>query len=418
VVSSEVDELELGTHVRVPIPQTNLHLVATGVEAEAADTIERLHAVATTVSLVLRLMGREREAERTRFHVTLGRGVAGVVHDIANPLNALNLSLEAARDGIDVSDAIADALGATRLIGSALDRLRRCSGVLDSCYTSVDVGEAIAVALRIASFATRGLAEVVVRVAPSLKVWARAGELEHVIVNVLINAAQAIAGSAGGFHHRITVSAAVRGSDVVIEIHDTGPGIAAGDLGRLFDEGFTTKESRVGTGLGLSLCRDIVMNLGGSIEIASARDGTEVVIVLPSPDKGQQAHVLGEELENRARPRVLVVDGDDLVARALVRAIGAGATVTTTSSIDGALAKMKSTPFDLVLCEHRPPHVDGLRIQRESAEQHPEGANGVVLMLVDEATELPEGTRVIMKPLDLRVLRALLDARRLHSAVR
>lgn len=398
--------------VRVAIHETNDQLVATFAEDPTPVALERLQAVASVLSLVLRLGARERESERARFHVTLGRAVAGVVHDIANPLNALQLSLDAASDGVDVAEALEDSLGATRLIRSALDRLRQFSGVFDARPSLVDVSDALASALRISSFATRGLAEVIVRVSPGLTIRARAGELEHVFVNVLINAAQAMAGF-GGFHHRITVRATRRNESVVIEVEDTGVGIAAGDLERVFDEGFTTKAARNGSGLGLSLCRDIVSKLGGTIEVVSSEGkGTCVSVTLPAvsdADKPAPSVRRSQQAtENVAVSRVLVVEGDDLVTRALVRGMNRNAAVTTTASMGNALELIGSERFDLILCEHRPPQIDGLAVRQEQAKRWPERANGVVLMIVDETTELPAGTRVISKPVNIKVLKDLI----------
>lgn len=413
MLASDSAPYERGTReVRVPIPDLNEQLVVASAEEATPVALEHLHALAATLSVTLRLIAREREAERSRYHVTLGRAVAGVVHDIANPLNVVQLSLEAARDGIDTADAVDDALGATKLIRSALDRLRKFNGILEAHPSAVDVGGAIAAALRIASFATRGVAEVVVRVSPGLSIWARAGELEHVLVNVIINAAQAISGI-GGFHHRITVVASALRSDVVIEVHDTGPGVAPANLGRLFDEGFTTKAARNGSGLGLSLCREIVTKLGGSMRIESAEgQGTGVIIELPgatqtgAAEGGDRAPTSGVS----RLPRVLLVDADALVTRSLVRALHRTAAVTTTTSVDDALQALATEPFDLVVCEHRPPYVDGLVVRREHARRRPDQADAVVLMIVDPAAvDLPPGTRVITKPVDIRALKTLVS---------
>src|SRR5262249_36547232 len=155
----DVRALQAGeSELRVHLIGTSQHLFASFKEPPSRTDVERIQALASSVSLVLRLTGREREAERAHFHVTLGRGVAGVIHDIANPLNALQVSVESARDGIEVAEALGDALGSIRLIQSALDRLRRFTGVLNARPSVVDVGAAISSALRIAKFATRGLA--------------------------------------------------------------------------------------------------------------------------------------------------------------------------------------------------------------------------------------------------------------------
>ncbi len=95
-------------------------------------------------------------------------------------------------------------------------------------------------------------------------------QLSQVLLNLLINALQAIeaAGSAGG--GRIRVAARRVGDEILIEVADNGCGIAAGDLPRLFDPFFTTKPLGEGTGLGLSISHNIITGHGGRIEVASS----------------------------------------------------------------------------------------------------------------------------------------------------
>jgi signal transduction histidine kinase len=386
---------------------TSRHLVASFDAPPSRFDIERLRSLSAAISLALRLSDQKRETERARYHVTMGRAVAGVLHDIANPLNALLLSIESAHNGVDVKEAVDDALRSARLMLTTLDRLRRFTGGIDSRLMPIDVAGAIAAALRVSAFETKGLAEIVVRVTPGLAISARPGELEHVLVNLLINAAHALAGL-GGFHHRITVSAFATQGDVVIDVHDTGPGIATEHLGRLFDEGFTTKSARHGSGLGLSLCRDIVTRLGGTIEVKAPRElGTRVTVRLPAaPSIPGAAPVVTNDV-HPAIPRVLIVDSDALITRAVGRALDRVATIATSSSTADALALVERERFDLIVCEHCPPHVDALALRRAQALRWPERATGVVLMIVDPYLELPPGTRVITKPIDLGALKAL-----------
>src|SRR5262249_23730979 len=148
-------------------------------------------------------------------------------------------------------------------------RLRRFVAPVNERPMRVDVGDAIAAALRVARIETRERAEVVVRAGKDLAVRARGGEIEHVLLNLLVNPAQALAG-VGGLQPPITRTASAVGDDVLIEVEDTGPGLAPEHLERIFDEGFTTKKGRPGSGLGLGLCREIVGKLGGTIEVHAA----------------------------------------------------------------------------------------------------------------------------------------------------
>jgi signal transduction histidine kinase len=122
---------------------------------------------------------------------------------------------------------------------------------------------------------------------PDLKVRADENQLMQVLFNLIINARQAMLGRRG----RLTVDAGPHpeGADVIrINVRDTGCGIAAEHLGRIFEPFFSTKTNvakpdQKGLGLGLSICRDIIEGLGGSIEAHSKVNvGTTMTIVLPA----------------------------------------------------------------------------------------------------------------------------------------
>ncbi len=122
-----------------------------------------------------------------------------------------------------------------------------------------------------------------VQAAGDLKVNGDAVQLEQVLLNLLINARQAMAGKAGS----ITIKAAGDDESVKIAVIDTGPGIAEKNIARIFDPFFTTKgtakrgEHR-GTGLGLAICREIIAHHHGTIDVASeVGKGTTFTITLP-----------------------------------------------------------------------------------------------------------------------------------------
>src|SRR5262249_49387199 len=89
---------------------------------------------------------------------------------------------------------------------------------------------------------------------------ARPGELQQVVFNILLNASQAMQGKG-----RIKARARVEGGMVMLEVRDSGPGIAPENLAHVFEPFFTTKQPGEGTGLGLAISYEIVHELGGSI---------------------------------------------------------------------------------------------------------------------------------------------------------
>ncbi len=110
--------------------------------------------------------------------------------------------------------------------------------------------------------------EVTYRGAPGASVLARAGQLEQVIFNILLNAAQAMRGRG-----RVEADAVIHQGDLTLSIRDTGPGIAAEHLARVFDPFFTTKPPGEGTGLGLAISYEIAHELGGAMRAANREEG-------------------------------------------------------------------------------------------------------------------------------------------------
>jgi signal transduction histidine kinase len=125
---------------------------------------------------------------------------------------------------------------------------------------------------------------------PVRPVWANPARLEQVVLNLLLNAAQAMPDAGIG---RNEIHVRVRSDEdghAVLEVSDNGPGIPAAVLTRIFDPFFTTKPSGVGTGLGLSICHGIVSSLGGRITVHSEPgNGATFRVVLPTPDAASPA---------------------------------------------------------------------------------------------------------------------------------
>ena len=115
------------------------------------------------------------------------------------------------------------------------------------------------------------------------KIYARGGEINQVMLNILVNAAQAIAGQKRSEKGKITITTKLAGSHVVILISDDGPGIPDDIRSRIFDPFFTTKEPGKGTGLGLSISYDIIVTKHkGKLTVESeAGKGTTFKIELP-----------------------------------------------------------------------------------------------------------------------------------------
>lgn len=241
----------------------------------------------------------ERKLELNGRLASLGTMAAGVAHEVNNPLavvvsNAEFLLAEYARQrspgatraGLDeVALSLSDLQSAAQRIRAIITDLRTFSRPPDPKDASVDVSRAIQWAVRSTALHTREHALVTTRLATLPPVVGDETRLGQVLVNLIINSAQAIAPGAAS-KHRIELSTHLDGGRVRIDVSDTGSGISPEHLKHIFDPFFTTKPIGVGTGLGLSISHGIVESLGGEISVKSELGkGTTVSVWLPVHSK-------------------------------------------------------------------------------------------------------------------------------------
>jgi len=135
------------------------------------------------------------------------------------------------------------------------------------------VQELVDAALRLASMRVRNVAEITVKLDAELPpVHAHARRVAQAVLNLLVNAADALQDGDGGRESRILVRARAQSDEVLIEVEDSGPGLTPEAAEHLFEPFFTTKGER-GTGLGLALSRENVAASGGTIEHEPAPGG-------------------------------------------------------------------------------------------------------------------------------------------------
>ena len=256
-------------------------LTATPLVSEAGQVVGRV-LVARDVTQQVRL-----EAERTALHerlsqseklASLGRFVAGIAHEMNNPLQGVlgHLELLTMRDAAkpvrrELKQIYQEADRAAKIVHNLL--VFTGSRRLVRRRTQVDRVLSRAIASRAVHLAKHGI-EIVRRQAPRLPdVACDALLLQQAFLNILINAEHAILAGGGVRRIDIRTSSAKPRSRVVITIADSGPGIASDVLPRIFDPFFTTKEVGQGTGLGLAITYGIVQDHGGSITADNARAG-------------------------------------------------------------------------------------------------------------------------------------------------
>jgi two-component system, NtrC family, sensor kinase len=221
---------------------------------------------------------------QTQRLASLGFMLASVCHEVSNPLAAVSSMLQILQSKRGVTPetmekglaSIAANVARVVAITKKLGDFSRVGGDAPAPLAIDDAVEAAATLLRQTEHG-QGV-DVDYQGAPGVTVHSRPGEVEQVVFNVFLNAAQAMQGT--GIIH---AQAQPNGRQVTLSIRDTGPGIAAQHLPRVFEPFFTTKQPGEGTGLGLAISYEIVHELGGTIQAANdPRGGARFEIRLPT----------------------------------------------------------------------------------------------------------------------------------------
>ncbi|MGC4089513.1 MAG: ATP-binding protein [Polyangiaceae bacterium] len=332
-----------------------------------------------------RRLSEEQLAHADRLSA-LGELAAGVAHELNNPMAYVTANLETIRTQFSAGaspealEALDDALDGARRVQAITAELRLFSRAdEDSTPEPVDVRRAVGSAVKIAQTQIRYKAELLRELEADLFVLAREGTLVQVLVNLLTNAGQAIADEATD--NFIRVSARARSDDLVeIAVTDSGSGIPAAILPRIFEPFTTTKPRTRGSGLGLAICRRIIERLGGSISASNnAGRGTTVTFMLPraaAPSRRSRERVSADV---GRRLRILVVDDEVPIARALRRALIQHEVSVATRAEEG-LALLMSDAFDVVLCDLMMPGMSGAKLYATACERRPELAGRFVFI--------------------------------------
>ncbi len=375
-----------------------------------------------------------RESEASRRHAqeelamaradrmaVLGQLAAGVAHEVNNPLSYVLGNLVFLRDELEGdaepdeewSEALTDAIdGATR-VKRIVGELKTYSRVDEPQTVLLDVTGVLESALRLADTELSHRCKVIRTFDDVPQVLGDEGRLGQVFVNLLVNAAQAMPEGGG----TIDVGVARHGDQVEVTIADDGKGIPPHLLERVFDPFFTTKPVGRGTGLGLSVSRNLVKRLGGDLRIESeVGRGTEVTIALPA------APTFGADRVQTSRPpiavaarRVLVIDDDPLVLRAVKRQLRGHDVVCASGGEAGLELLTTDDSWDAILCDIMMPGMSGPELYRELCDRNEELAARMTFITGGAVTNESqvfvedEAHRVLRKPLDPEALQAVLQ---------
>ena len=247
-------------------------------------------------------------------------------------------------------------------------------------------------------------------------VLASASRVSQVLLNLVVNAAHAIAKSAHEANVEIHVRVASEPPNVVVEVRDTGHGIAPEHLERLFTPFFTTKPVGEGTGLGLSISRRIVRSFGGDIEVESVQGaGTTMRVILPAAAAAPATDGPPPQLVG-SPGRLLFIDDERMVGIAFQAGLLARARGRRRPGArrKGGVGSSPARSFDAIFCDIHMPGMTGIEFYERLERSFPRLAKCVVLITgvgQERSTrELVERGRapVLAKPLDMGKVRSLL----------
>lgn len=219
---------------------------------------------------------------RTERLTAIGEVAASVAHEIRNPLAAIGGFARSVLSSLEDEDKNKSKLGIiveeTNRLDSILNAILEFSRPTAPRFAAVELNGLI---LQTVHFMDAEIDDTLIKVEFDLEsqlpaVWADAGQIRQVFLNVLRNAVQEMPG--GGV---IRISSKIEGPNCRVLVSDTGSGIPEEMLARIFDAFYTTKPT--GSGLGLSICSQIVRNHSGRMEASSAPgEGATFIITLPA----------------------------------------------------------------------------------------------------------------------------------------
>jgi len=236
---------------------------------------------------------REREiaayASMQNRLASLGEISASLAHELTQPMTVIGIASALAQR---IVDSLPEKLDLPRHLKTIGDQTDRASDIIRHlrAYGRMDGGALVEVSLRAAVHGALGLVgmalresavDITVDISDDLPaVRARQVQVEQVLVNLIINARDAMSANPPSAR-RVTLRARVAGGSVRLDVEDTGPGVPTALVERLFEPFFTTKSVGEGTGLGLSLCQTMMRQFGGSISVANGRMGAVFTLQFP-----------------------------------------------------------------------------------------------------------------------------------------
>jgi two-component system NtrC family sensor kinase len=351
----------------------------------------------------------------------IGQLIAGVAHELNNPLASVLGFADFLAESSQVPESLREPVRVVQ------HEAQRAAGIVKNLLTFARRQDQDRRVLEIEPILRRTLAllnnqliglkvEPLLVVEPDLPpVDASPNQLQQVFLNVINNAAQAIASTGRGGTVAIRARAWLDG--VAVDVVDNGPGLSEESQPRVFEPFFTTKQEGEGTGLGLSISQGIIKEHGGRITVKSVPgQGATFTVELPRARAVEQPAPAAPGAA-QATGRVLVVDDEPHILHYMRATLEAwGHQVETASDGADALQRALDGAFDLIITDVRMPTLGGRELYERLREQRPELAARVVFATGDTVRDDTmaflehSGRPFLHKPFKLAELRSTLAA--------
>lgn len=371
---------------------------------DASGSIVGVAGVSHDVSEIRALQARVIQNDRA---IALGTLAASVAHEINNPLTYMLGQQELLSDMLEQLGAVvhslpepvreqyqrleAKILKALEPVRTGTERIASITRELQTFNRPaaqrsglVDVRAVVDSVLKLVRKELEARARLETDLQPTAPVLGDSTRLLQVVMNLVVNAMQALAGTSS-HDAGIWIRTGNEGSTVVIEVADNGPGVPLEDRDHIFEPFVTTKGVGEGTGLGLFVCRNIVMDFTGKVSVGDRPGGGALFRVeLPAATFAQPAQ--HPERTPRAAPlaaHVYIVEDEflvgDLLARQLMRA---GYTTTVEQDPVRALETIATigNSFDLIYCDMMMKGMSGMELAEALADRAPDQLKKVVFM--------------------------------------
>ena len=396
--------------------EVNAHLAASGAPAPA-----RIGALLRDVSERRKMEdhGRGVYHELLQYEklAALGQTVSGVAHELNNPLaTILTWSERLAGRSVDALTrrGIATILSESERAAKIVRNLLTFSRKHHTTRGMVDLNLVVRETLSLRTYDQRvsNITTIDALATGLPQVFADAHQLKQVLLNLVINAEQAMLSASGRGTLIVRTWHEASGGCVVLEINDDGPGIPDDVRPRIFDAFFTTKSAGTGTGLGLTVAGRIVEDHGGKLDMESTPGhGASFYVRLPTaaglPRPPASSAPRAQPVVGRGSA-VLLVEAEPALAEAVRDALkDAGFLVDRAADGQTALEQARTRTYDLVICDLKMPRLDGQAFYRAVAGTVPSLARRIVFVTGDVVTADAEafleesGCRCLRKPFRL-----------------